>query len=62
MVALAAASVVRPIPVMALLRRAWSAVATPPRNRLERVLRAVAAIARRRRDGAVAARRRSGVA
>lgn len=44
-VALAAASVVRPIPVMALLRRAWTAVATPPRNRLERVLRAVAVIA-----------------
>jgi hypothetical protein len=43
-VALAAAAVVRPIPVMALLRRARSAVAAPPRNRLERVLRAVAAI------------------
>ena len=44
-IALAAAAVVRPIPVMALLRRAWSAVATPPRNRLERALRAVAVIA-----------------
>jgi hypothetical protein len=44
-VALAAAAVVRPIPVMALLRRAWSVVATPPRNRLERALRAVAVIA-----------------
>jgi hypothetical protein len=44
-VALAAAAVVRPIPVMALLRRAWSVLAAPPRNRLERVLRAVAAIA-----------------
>jgi hypothetical protein len=43
-VALAAAAVVRPIAVMALLRRARSAVAAPPRNRLERVLRAVAAI------------------
>ena len=44
-VVLAAAAVVRPIPVMALLRRGWSVVAAPPRNRLERVLRAVAAIA-----------------
>jgi hypothetical protein len=43
-VALAAAAVVRPIPVIALLRRARSAVAAPPRNRLERVLRAAAAI------------------
>ena len=33
-VALAAAAIVRPIPVMALLRRAGSAVAAPPRNRL----------------------------
>ena len=44
-VALAAASLVRPIPVMALLRRGWSVVATPPRSRLQRVLRAVAVIA-----------------
>ena len=44
-VALAAAAVVRPIPVMALLRRAWSVVATPPRNQPQRVLRAVAVIA-----------------
>ncbi len=44
-VALAAAAVVRPIPVMALLRRVWSVAATPPRNRLERVLRALAVIA-----------------
>ena len=50
-VALAAAALVRPIPVMALLRRGWSVVATAPRNRLERVLRAVAVIARGRRDG-----------
>jgi hypothetical protein len=44
-VALAAAAVVRPIPVVALLRRIRDAVAAPPRNRLERVLRLVAAIA-----------------
>jgi hypothetical protein len=44
-VALAAAAIVRPIPVMALLRRTGSAVAAPPRNRLERVLRAGVAIA-----------------
>jgi hypothetical protein len=44
-VALAAAAIVRPIPVTALLRRAGSAVAAPPRNRLERVLRAGVAIA-----------------
>jgi hypothetical protein len=44
-VGLAAAAVVRPIPVMALLRRAWSAVATPPRSRLQHVLHAVAVIA-----------------
>ena len=44
-VALAAAAIVRPIPVMALLRRARSAVATPPRSRLEHVLRALAVIA-----------------
>jgi hypothetical protein len=43
--ALAAAAIVRPIPVVALLRRAGSAVAAPPRNRLERVLRAGAVIA-----------------
>ena len=43
-VALAAAAIVRPIPVMALLRRAGSAVAAPPRNQSERVLRAVVAI------------------
>jgi hypothetical protein len=43
-VALAAAAIVRPIPVMALLRRIRSAVAAPPRNRLERVLRAGMAI------------------
>jgi hypothetical protein len=43
-VALAAASIVRPIPVMALLRRVRAAVAAPPRNRLERVLRAGTAI------------------
>ena len=44
-VGLAAAAVVRPIPVMALLRRGWSAVATPPRSRLQHVLRTVAVIA-----------------
>ena len=44
-VALAAAAIVRPIPVMTLLRRAWSLAATPPRNRLERALRALAVIA-----------------
>ena len=44
-VGLAAAAVVRPIPVMALVRRAWSGLATPPRNQLERALRAVAVIA-----------------
>jgi hypothetical protein len=44
-VALAAAAVVRPIPVMALLGRVWAVVASPPRNRLERALRAVAVIA-----------------
>jgi hypothetical protein len=43
-VALAAAAIVRPIPVMAVLRRVRSAVAAPPRNRLERVLRAGTAI------------------
>jgi hypothetical protein len=43
-VALAAAAIVRPIPVMAVLRRVRSAVAAPPRNRLERVLRAGIAI------------------
>ena len=59
-VALAAAAVVRPIPVMALLRRAWSVVATPPRNRLERVLRAVAVIAVGVAMVAVAARRPRG--
>jgi hypothetical protein len=44
-VALAAASLVRPIPVMALLRRGWSVITAPPRNRRQRVLRAVAVIA-----------------
>jgi hypothetical protein len=44
-VALAAAAVVRPVPVMGLLGRARSAVVAPPRNRLERVLRVVAAMA-----------------
>jgi hypothetical protein len=44
-VALAAAAVLRPIPVAATLRRARSAVAAPPRNRLERVLRAAVALA-----------------
>jgi hypothetical protein len=43
-IALAAAAVVRPIPVMALVRRAGSAAAAPPRNQLERVLRAGAVI------------------
>jgi hypothetical protein len=43
-VALAAAAVVRPIPVRALLRRVRSTVAAPPRNRLERVVRAGLAI------------------
>jgi hypothetical protein len=43
-VALAAAAIVRPIPVMALLRRAGSAIAAPPRNQSERVLRLGAAI------------------
>jgi hypothetical protein len=43
--ALAAAAIVRPIPVVALLRRAGSAVAAPPRSPLERVLRAGVAIA-----------------
>jgi hypothetical protein len=42
--ALAAAAIVRPIPVMVLLRRAGSAVAAPPRSRFERVLRAGVAI------------------
>jgi hypothetical protein len=44
-VALAAAAIVRPVPVVALLRRAACAVLAPPRNRLERVLRAGVAIA-----------------
>jgi hypothetical protein len=44
-VALAAAAVVRPIPVASLLRRAASVVVAPPRHRLERVLRLVAAMA-----------------
>jgi hypothetical protein len=43
-VALAAAAVVRPIPVMALVRRFGTAVAAPPRNMVERVLRAGVAI------------------
>jgi hypothetical protein len=43
-VALAAAAIVRPIPVMALVRRVGAAVAAPPRNQLERVLRAGIAI------------------
>src|SRR6185437_2778727 len=43
--ALAAAAVVRPIPVRALLRRVRSTVAAPPRNRLERAGRAGLAIA-----------------
>ena len=55
-VALAAAAVVRPIPVMALLRRAWSAgrdpAAQPARARAARA----GGDRSRRRDGAVAAR------
>ncbi|HEX6618536.1 MAG TPA: hypothetical protein VF024_02695 [Solirubrobacteraceae bacterium] len=43
-VALAAAAIVRPIPVAALLRRVRSAVVAPPRNPLERVLRAGVAL------------------
>jgi hypothetical protein len=43
--ALAAAAIVRPIPVMALLRRAGSGVAAPPRHRLERLLRVGVAMA-----------------
>lgn len=44
-VALAAAAVLRPIPVVATLRRARAAVTAPPRNGLERALRIAAAIA-----------------
>ena len=44
-VALAAASVVRPVPVVALARRARAAVVAPPRNRTEQVLRLIVAIA-----------------
>jgi len=44
LVALAAAAIVRPIPIMALLRGVGSTVAAPPRNGLERVLRAGIAI------------------
>ena len=44
-VALAAASVVRPVPVVALVRRARAAVVAAPRNRTEQVLRLIVAIA-----------------
>jgi DNA-binding FrmR family transcriptional regulator len=44
-VALAAAAVVRPIPVMALVRRAGSTLVVPPRSGVQRVLRAGAALA-----------------
>ncbi len=43
-IALAAAAIVRPIPVMALLRGVGSTLVAPPHNRVERVLRAGAAI------------------
>jgi hypothetical protein len=43
-VALAAAAIVRPIPVMALLRGVGSNIVAPPRNGLERMLRLGAAI------------------
>jgi hypothetical protein len=43
-VALAAAAIVRPIPVMALLRGVASTVVAPPRNGRERVLRAAVAV------------------
>jgi hypothetical protein len=44
-IALAAAAVVRPIPVMAVLGRVRAAVTAPPRNQRERALRAGVAIA-----------------
>jgi hypothetical protein len=44
-VALAAAAVLRPVSVAAMVRRLRSAAAAPPRNRLERLLRVAVAIA-----------------